>query len=91
MEKVQFEFCTPVFKKIKDGRYAFDTIVGEWTIAIVAELYDVKDHDYRFSIESMSFKKSIFEKIDLTYNDIYIQEEKLQDIVSEYIFEHYQK
>lgn len=91
MEKVHFEFITPVFKKIKDGRYAFDTIVGEWTIAIVAELHDVKDHDYSFFIEGMCFNKSIFEKIDLTYNDIYIVEEKLQDIVSEYIYEHYQK
>jgi hypothetical protein len=89
-ENQHFEFPHPIFSQARVDGKIMPILIGEWTIEGIANIDNANNHEFEWNLLSMSFKKNKFEKIDIGYNDFYLDEETLYDIISQHLYENYQ-
>lgn len=89
-ENQHFEFAYPVFKEARVDGKMMPILIGEWTIEGIANIDNANNHDFEWHLLSMSFKKNQFESRPIHYEDFYLNEETLSDIISQHLYGNFQ-
>jgi len=85
-----FEFTTPIFKEFKLECNQYPCKIGEWTIEGIADIVNANNLDFTWHLLSINFKKSEFEQHEIGYEDFYLSEEALSEIISQHLHSNYQ-
>jgi hypothetical protein len=89
-ENQHFEFAHPVFIQYRVDGKIMPILIGEWTIEGIANIDNANNHEFEWHLLSMSFKKNQFENRHIQYEDFYLDEETLSDIISQHLYGNYQ-
>jgi hypothetical protein len=85
-----FEFAHPIFTQVKTEGKVVPMLIGEWIIEGIANIDNANNHEFNWHLLSMSFKKNRFEKKDIYYEDFYLDDETLSDIISQHLYGNFQ-
>jgi len=85
-----FEFTTPTFKNFTIDGKPYPCKIGEWAIEGIADIVNANNLDFTWHLLSMTFKKSEFEQHEIGYEDFYLSEETLSEIISQHLHSKYQ-
>jgi len=80
----------PIFKDFKTDGKPYPCKIGEWTIEGIADIVNANNLDFTWHLLSMNFKKSEFEHHEISYEDFYLSEEALSEIISQHLHSNYQ-
>jgi hypothetical protein len=89
-ENQHFEFAHPIFIHILVDGKIMPILIGEWTIEGIANIDNANNHEFEWHLLSMYFKKNQFENRHIQYDDFYLDEETLSDIISQHLYGNFQ-
>lgn len=85
-ENQHFEFAYPVFTEARVDGKMMPILIGEWTIVGIANIDNANNHEFDWNLISMSFKKNQFESREIYYEDFYLDQDTLSDIISQHLY-----
>jgi hypothetical protein len=89
-ENQHFEFAHPIFSQARVDGKIMPILIGEWIIEGIANIDNANNHEFEWHLISMSFKKNQFENRHIQYEDFYLDEETLSDIISQHLYGNFQ-